>query len=109
MSADVDRRHVLQRLRSHIPTLFFFAAAGTEVFSASRRIATIRSSVNRLFFLEEDPFFQQLMVRGTRARQRRSPWGRQAISASFPRRKCAGVWSPSIASACMSGWTTRRA
>lgn len=69
MRADVGRRHVLQRPCSGMPTSFFFAAAATRVFSASRRIATICSSVNRLFLLEEEPSFQQLMVRGTRVRR----------------------------------------
>ena len=48
-------------------TLFFFAASATEVRSASLRMATICSSVNRLLrigsSLRKEPFFQKLMGR----------------------------------------------
>ena len=50
-------------------TLCFLAASATDVRSDSRRIATICSSVNRLFrigsSLSKEPFFQKLMDRKT--------------------------------------------
>src|SRR5947208_6391266 len=50
-------------------TLFFLAAYATDVRSASRRIATICSSLNRLLrigsSLSKEPFFQKLTDRKT--------------------------------------------
>ena len=49
--------------------MFFLAASATEVRSASRRIATICSSLNQILCirssLSEEPFFQKLMDRKT--------------------------------------------
>ena len=57
-------------------TLFFLAASATEVRSASRRIATICSSLNRLLrigsSLSKEPFLQKRTDRRTDAGQRQS-------------------------------------